>query len=199
MIVDGRMVEESERERSTLWGSHYDRKIRTRHGPRAMKETWDWLSRPRKMLLPDFGNFKSSSESAGRSCLGRVWCWYNDCWGDFESENGLIATTGHEYQPYETTTTQKWHTTPDKFRINPEHQWVCSKTWIMGLKGMNNDGKNQGINTLDSKEPKRQGADRQTGRLYVGECIHLQHTISHYLYFQLHSVSSMFCFYKLIT
>lgn len=26
----------------------------------------------RKMLLPDFGNFKSSSESAGRSCLGRV-------------------------------------------------------------------------------------------------------------------------------
>ena len=46
MIVDGRMVEESERERSTLWGSHYDRKIRTRHGPRAMKETWDWLSRP---------------------------------------------------------------------------------------------------------------------------------------------------------
>ena len=33
MIVDGRMVEESERERSTLWGSHYDGKIRTRHGP----------------------------------------------------------------------------------------------------------------------------------------------------------------------
>lgn len=37
MIVDGRMVEESERERSTLWGSHYDGKIRTRHGPEQWK------------------------------------------------------------------------------------------------------------------------------------------------------------------